>query len=147
MTCNIRNISFNMHNQELMIGSRSVLLAPVAVAQLQAIPALYGLIADMKQGASWDTIRSSSGLIGWVTWSRAHKSSVGATRKVSPNWSQETMTSHSSNCFSIVRGQGRTIGVTPLGSFIRREGRGLMSEQRSTIEPKRSSYRSYLHYR
>ena len=29
----------------------SVLLAPVAVAQLQAIP-LYGLIADMKQGAS-----------------------------------------------------------------------------------------------
>ena len=48
-----------------MIGS--VLLAPVAVAQLQAIP-LYGLI-------------------GWVTWSRAHKSSVGAARKVSPNWS------------------------------------------------------------
>ena len=76
----------------------------------------------MKQGASWDTIRSSSGLIGWVTWSRAHKSSVGAARKVSPNWSQETMTCHSSNCFSIVRGQGRTIGVTPLGSFIRREG-------------------------
>ena len=37
-----------------MIGS--VLLAPVAVAQLQAIP-LYGLIADMKQGAPWDTIR------------------------------------------------------------------------------------------
>ena len=132
-----------MHNQELMIGSRSVLLTPVAVAQLQAIP-LYGLIADMKQGASWDTIRSSSGLIGWVTWSRAHKSSVGAARKVSPNWSQETMTCHSSNCFSIVRGQGRSIGVTPLGSFIRREGRGLMSEQRITIEPKRSSY---LHYR
>ena len=124
-----------------MIGS--VLLAPVAVAQLQAIP-LYGLIADMKQGASWDTIRSSSGLIGWVTWSRAHKSSVGAARKVSPNWSQETMTCHSSNCFSIVRGQGRTIGVTPLGSFIGLEGRGLMSEQRITIEPKRSSY---LHYR
>ena len=99
-----------------------------------------GLIADMKQGASWDTIRSSSRLIGWVTWSRAHKSSVGAARKVSPNWSQETMTCHSSNCFSIVRGQGRTIGVTPLGSFIRREGRGLMSEQRITIAPKRSSY-------
>ena len=57
-------------------------------------------------------IRSSSGLLGWVTWSRAHKSSVGAARKVSPNWSQETMTCHSSNCFSIVRGQGRTIGVT-----------------------------------
>ena len=76
-----------------MIGS--VLLAPVAMAQLQAIP-LYGLIE-------------------WVTWSRAHKSSVGAARKVSPNWSQETMTCHSSNCFSIVRGQGRTIGaLTPL---------------------------------
>ena len=68
-----------------MIGS--VLLAPVAMAQLQAIP-LYGLIE-------------------WVTWSRAHKSSVGAARKVSPNWSQETMTCHSSNCFSIVRGQGQ----------------------------------------
>ena len=113
-----------------MIGS--VLLAPVAVAQLQAIP-LYGLI-------------------GWVKWSRAHKSSVGAARKVSPNWSQETMTCHSSNCFSIVRGQGRTIGAqadwcidsSDLGSFIRREGRGLISEQRMTIEPKRSSY---LHYR
>ena len=32
--------------------------------------------------------------------------SVGAARKVSPNWSQETMTCHSSNCFSIVWGQG-----------------------------------------
>ena len=28
--------------------------------------------------------------------------SVGAPRKVSPYWSQETMTCHSSNCFSIV---------------------------------------------
>ena len=33
-------------------------------------------------------------------------SSVGAVRKVSPNWSQETMTCHSSNCFSIVWGHG-----------------------------------------
>ena len=33
-------------------------------------------------------------------------SSVEAARKVSPNWSQETMTCHSSNCFSIVWGQG-----------------------------------------
>ena len=32
--------------------------------------------------------------------------SVGAARKVSPNWSQETMTCHSFNCFSIVWGQG-----------------------------------------
>ena len=45
MTCNIRDISFNMHNQELMIGS--VLLAPVAMAQLQAIP-LYGLIGGSR---------------------------------------------------------------------------------------------------
>ena len=33
---------------------------------------------------------------------KAGKCSVGATRKVSPNWSQETMTCHSSHCFSIV---------------------------------------------
>ena len=32
--------------------------------------------------------------------------SVGAARKVSANWSQETMTCHSSNCFSIVWDQG-----------------------------------------
>ena len=60
MTCNIRDISFNMHSQELMIGS--ALLAPVVVAQLQAIP-LYGLI-------------------GWVTWPRAHKSSVNLVPRV-----------------------------------------------------------------
>ena len=29
-------------------------------------------------------------------------SSVEAARKVSPDWSQETMTCHCSNCFSIV---------------------------------------------
>ena len=34
------------------------------------------------------------------------------TRKVSPNWSQETMTCHSSNCFSVFFGSGkRTIGT------------------------------------
>ena len=76
--------SFDTHNQELMIGS--VLLGPGAVVQSQAIPL--------------------DGLIGRVTWSRARKSSVGATRKVSPNWSQETMTCHSSNCCSIFGGQG-----------------------------------------
>ena len=32
--------------------------------------------------------------------------SVGAARKVSPDWSQETITFHSFNCFSIVWGQG-----------------------------------------
>ena len=31
--------------------------------------------------------------------------SVGASRNVSRNWSQETMTCHSFNCFSIVWGQ------------------------------------------
>ena len=38
-------------------------------------------------------------------------SSVGTARKVSPDWSQETMTCHSSNCFYTVLGSGkRTIG-------------------------------------
>ena len=31
---------------------------------------------------------------------------VGATRKVSPDWSQKTMTCHSFNCFRNVCGQG-----------------------------------------
>ena len=34
------------------------------------------------------------------------RGSVGAARKVSHNWSQETMKCHSFNCFSIVWGQG-----------------------------------------
>ena len=38
--------------------------------------------------------------------------SVGAARKVSPNWSQEIMTCHSSNCFSIVWGQRNAPLVT-----------------------------------
>ena len=33
-------------------------------------------------------------------------SCVGAAGKVSPDWSQKTMTCHSFNCFSIVWGQG-----------------------------------------
>ena len=38
-------------------------------------------------------------------------SSEGATRKVSPDWSQETTTCHSSNCFSTVLRSGkRTVG-------------------------------------
>ena len=37
---------------------------------------------------------------------------VGAACKVSANWSQETMTCHSFNCFSIVWGQGNTPLVT-----------------------------------
>ena len=39
--------------------------------------------------------------------------SVGAVRKVSPNWSQETMTCHSFYCFSIVWGQGNAPLTTP----------------------------------
>ena len=31
--------------------------------------------------------------------------SVGAAREMSPHWSQETVTCHSSNCFSSVWGQ------------------------------------------
>ena len=38
-------------------------------------------------------------------------SCVGA-RKVSPNWSLETMTCHSSHCFSIIWGQGNATLVT-----------------------------------
>ena len=34
------------------------------------------------------------------------ESSVGAAGKVSPDWPQKTMSCHSSNCFSIVWGQG-----------------------------------------
>ena len=38
-------------------------------------------------------------------------SSEGAARKVSPDWSQETTTCHSSNCFSsVLRSGKRTIG-------------------------------------
>ena len=44
------------------------------------------------------------------------KSSVEAAGKVSPNWSQETMICHSSNCFSIVWGQGNAPLVTSLPS-------------------------------
>ena len=36
--------------------------------------------------------------------------------QVSPNWSQETMTCHSSNCFSIVCGQGNASWVASLPS-------------------------------
>ena len=45
------------------------------------------------------------------------ESSVGAARKVSSDWSQETMTCHSSNCFSIGLGQGNAPLVTSLPSI------------------------------
>ena len=44
------------------------------------------------------------------------KTSVGAACKVSCNWLQEAMTCHSSNCFSIVYGQGNAPLVTSLPS-------------------------------
>ena len=40
--------------------------------------------------------------------------SVGAAHKVYPNWSQETITCHSSNCFSFVWSQGNAPLVTSL---------------------------------
>ena len=40
--------------------------------------------------------------------------SVGAARKVSPNWSQETMTCHSPNCFRTIWDQGNAPLVTSL---------------------------------
>ena len=54
---------------------------------------------------------------------KAGKRSVGAALQVSPKWSQETMTCHSSNCFSIVYGQGNAPLVTslPTGCYMRRE--------------------------
>ena len=48
----------------------------------------------------------------------SHSSSVGTVRKFSPNWSQETITCHSSNCFSIVWDQGNAPLVTFLPSYI-----------------------------
>ena len=42
--------------------------------------------------------------------------SVGTARKVSPDWLQETMTCHSSNCFNIVWGEGNAPLVTSLPS-------------------------------
>ena len=46
------------------------------------------------------------------------ESSVGAAQ-VSPNWSLETMTCHSSHCFSIVWGQGNAPLVTSLPRTMR----------------------------
>ena len=43
-------------------------------------------------------------------------SCVAAARKVSPNWSLETMTCHSSHCFSIVWGKGNAPLVTSVPS-------------------------------
>ena len=45
--------------------------------------------------------------------------SVRAARNVSPNWSQSTNTCHSSNCFSIVWGQGNTPHNVGFGTFKR----------------------------
>ena len=50
--------------------------------------------------------------------------SVRAARNVSPNWSQSTNTCHSSNCFSIVWGQGNTPHNVGFGTFKRGTLRG-----------------------
>ena len=49
-------------------------------------------------------------------------SCVEAARKVSPDWSQKTMTRHSFNCFSIVWGHGLAPLVTSLLSSCYRTG-------------------------
>ena len=60
--------------------------------------------SDAKSPLPVDVRRSKTLLLKLpILWDL---SSVGAVRKVSPNWSQETMTRHSSNCFSIVWGHG-----------------------------------------
>ena len=64
------------------------------------IPSQKWLIPDSTSKNFWDSgIRCPFKLE--TEWS-----SVGAARKVSPNWSQETMACHSFSCFSIVWGQG-----------------------------------------
>ena len=48
---------------------------------------------------------------------RYGRDSIGTARKISPYWPRETMTRHSSNCFSnIVWGQGNAALVTSLPS-------------------------------
>ena len=80
---------------------------------LESLPDTSSQIFDWKQFA-----RHSFSLFGGIRLSRQTSktskstaslslaerwtTTVGAARKVSPDWSQETMTCHSSNCFSIV---------------------------------------------
>ena len=67
------------------------------------------LCRNQPDSSSWRHERFSGNLYEWQRHgpgtSHSHPcdfvSSVGAARKVSPNWSQETMTCHSSNCFSV----------------------------------------------
>ena len=51
-------------------------------------------------------VLNKPGKIAFKSTQSKEKGSVGAAGKVSPNWSQETMTCHSSNCFGIAWGQG-----------------------------------------
>ena len=51
-----------------------------------------------------------------ISEGRKGNSSVAAAHKVSRKWSQETMTCHSFNCFSIVWGQRNAPLVTSLPS-------------------------------
>ena len=81
-------------------------------------------------------------------------SSVGAARKVSPNWSQETITCHSSSCFSIVWGQGNAPLVTSLPSscymthifFLTGIPRGWPSAQGLTPSTNKFSNLSSIHF-
>ena len=63
-----------------------------------------------------DAVLNKPGKIAFKSNQSKEKGSVGAAGKVSPNWSQETMTCHSSNCFSIAWGQGNTPLVNSLPS-------------------------------
>ena len=82
------------------------------------------LCRNQPDSSSWRHERFCGNLYEWQRHgpgtSHSHPcdfvSSVGAARKVSPNWSQETMTCHSSDGFSIVWGQGNAPLVTSLPS-------------------------------
>ena len=61
--------------------------------------------------------------VGAARKGRTIRKVMGREGKVSCNWLQEAMTCHSSNCFSIVYGQGNAPLVTSLPSscYMRRE--------------------------
>ena len=68
------------------------------------------------------------------------KGSVGAARKVSPNWSKETLACHSSNCFSIVWGQGDAPSVTSLPSSCDMTLDKFCEDEKSELPPKSQWY-------
>ena len=68
------------------------------------------------------------------------KGIVGAAWKVYPNWSQETLTCHSSNCFSIVWGQGNAVLVTSLLGSCYMTLDQLCEDEKSELPPKSQWY-------